>query len=387
MKIDKNNLVDLLVDKTNMEKAEVEAQLDQLIDRIIDAANRGKALEIKDFGLFYFDDNEELKFEPAKELSTEISFKYAGMKPVELHPERDTGMPLVDEYKDDIPDEDEAEEEDIFGVDLDDEDDLFDKKSAEQSQDEEDVFGEDEGDDLDDFDFLSELPEETEDAGGTSGKQDGAKETLVASKMNLNRQPIRKKNNAGLWVLAAIVLIIAAGGLFYFFTEMQSQPGTEQTSQFTEPSETETAPEATPEDVDAITDEQLEIAIPELAETEEPQEQEPVNEVITQPEPVNVQPPGEQPVYGLTGIVNEEANDGYSIVVHSFNDEINARQAAERLGDEGFRVLVSSRTVANNTMWRVSVGQFASLEDAQAAVSRLPNSYSTQNFIHRIQIN
>ena len=63
MKIDKNKLIDLLVEKTEMGREEVEDQLDQLIERILDAAKRGKALEIKEFGVFYFDEEGELSFD------------------------------------------------------------------------------------------------------------------------------------------------------------------------------------------------------------------------------------------------------------------------------------------------------------------------------------
>src|SRR5690625_4111000 len=96
MKIDRERLVDLLVAKTSMERHEVEAQLEQLIERIVSATKRGKALEIKGFGTFYFDSDHELKFDPSRSLSTEISYKYAGMQPVELLPERDTSITLED---------------------------------------------------------------------------------------------------------------------------------------------------------------------------------------------------------------------------------------------------------------------------------------------------
>jgi hypothetical protein len=89
MKIDKSRLIELLSDKTGMAADEVQDQLQQLIDRILDAARRGKALEVKEFGMFYFDESGDLKFDPAEELSTEINFKYAGMEPVELKPARE----------------------------------------------------------------------------------------------------------------------------------------------------------------------------------------------------------------------------------------------------------------------------------------------------------
>src|SRR5690625_8010677 len=96
MKIDRERLVDLLVAKTSMERHEVEAQLEQLIERIVSATKRGKALEIKGFGTFYFDSDHALKFDPSRSLSNDISYECAGMQPVELLPERDTSTTLGD---------------------------------------------------------------------------------------------------------------------------------------------------------------------------------------------------------------------------------------------------------------------------------------------------
>jgi len=62
MTIDRDELINLLVEKTGMNRDEIEKQLSELTSRIMDAANRGKALEIKGFGLFYFDEDGELTF-------------------------------------------------------------------------------------------------------------------------------------------------------------------------------------------------------------------------------------------------------------------------------------------------------------------------------------
>ena len=115
MKIDRAKLVELLVEKTGMDSDEIDSQLKQLIDRILDAAERGKALEIKEFGMFYFDENGDLKFDPSDELSTEINFKYAGMEPVELKPPRSGSEPEEDK---EIPGTATGEDlDEIFGLD------------------------------------------------------------------------------------------------------------------------------------------------------------------------------------------------------------------------------------------------------------------------------
>ena len=91
--------------------------------------------------------------------------------------------------------------------------------------------------------------------------------------------------------------------------------------------------------------------------------------------------------YGLRGSLNEEANDGYSIVLHSLSQEENARSIAAELMADNYRVLVSQRTVNGRNVWRVSVGQFESIANAQEAARTLPSPYNSNNFIQRIQTN
>jgi cell division septation protein DedD len=361
MKIDKQKLVELLVEKTRMEEEEVRSQLDQLIERIIGAAKRGKALEIREFGLFYFDEAGELKFDPSDELSTEISFKYAGMKPVELKPERDTSFP-------------EAEEED----------------------------------DLEDFDFLSDINSDdsnvypgTEEEKGVFADQEKPAEKKKSIPLKSSKFQAKKRSGSIMWVFAAILVVAALVLAYLYFigslatTTQQPSPAVTQV----EPGELNTLNEderqssatENSEGQPAETDNQRqESALPE-AEIEVESSVEPPEEIIPS-DPVEPARETEvstvnQPLYGLRGSVMEEANNGYSIVLHSFTEEENARSTSESLTQQGYRAIVNSRTVADRTMWRVSVGQFETLQDAQQATSNLPEPFNTRNFIQRIQIN
>ena len=384
MKIDKNKLVDLLVEKTSMEKAEVEKQLEQLIDRIIDAAHRGKALEIKEFGVFYFDDEGELKFDPSKELSTEISFKYAGMKPIELQPERDTAIPLgADEDEEKVPEEqtptaDVAETEEAEK-----------KEKREKDKDEaDDIFGIEEDDE--DFDFLSDAVKESEaemDVWDEVEKEEEKEKKENEAKKPKPQPKQKKKSSAGIWVIAALLLILLLAGLYFIFIDDGFMADEPQQAAVTE------QPAPVPDEISVITDENAEFAEDTEMTPVEP-EQEQQNAVSEeeglqndQPETITQPAVDEQSTYGLMGSINDEANNGYSIVLHSFNSEENARETAARLSEEGYRVLVSSRTVTGEPVWRVSVGQFETLAQAQENIDRLPSPYNVQNFIHRIQNN
>jgi septal ring-binding cell division protein DamX len=91
--------------------------------------------------------------------------------------------------------------------------------------------------------------------------------------------------------------------------------------------------------------------------------------------------------YGLRGSLNEGANNGFSIVLHSLRQEESARARAAELSTDGYRVLVSQRSVNGQNVWRVSVGQFETIADAQEAAQTLPSPYNSNNFIQRIQTN
>jgi len=79
MKIEKQQLIELLVVKTGLDQKSIEKQLDELVGRIRDAADRGKALEVKGFGLFYYSETGDLKFDPSEEFKTEVNFKYTSV--------------------------------------------------------------------------------------------------------------------------------------------------------------------------------------------------------------------------------------------------------------------------------------------------------------------
>jgi cell division septation protein DedD len=391
MKIDKQKLIELLVNKTGMGKKEVEDQLEQLIERILDAAKKGKALEIKDFGLFYFDESGELKFDPADELSAEISFKYAGMKPIEIQPDRDTT--IVPDSGDDIDVEDDiylekvTSTEDITEEKVDERDDFFIEHEEEKPRkplkvEFFDELEDDEGQSVDEeFDFLSDLPAEPKT------RKAGEKEKLAAAKTRSHQPRKRKQNNIVIWIIAAILLIgLIAAGLYVWLSghsvtapqsqqavvTPQAQPGTQGLTDITDdlPSPGGTT-------------------VPDDSETGFDTEPVPETTVQTQSQPQTVQQtiPQDQPLYGLMGVLNQQAVNSYSIVLHSFTEEPTAVNTANQLAMEGYRVQVTTRTVANNTMWRVSVGQFETLADAQAAANTLPVPYNTQNFIHRIPNN
>lgn len=118
MKIEKQQLIELLVVKTGLDQKSIEKQLDELVGRIRDAADRGKALEVKGFGLFYYSETGDLKFDPSEEFKTEVNFKYTGLEPIEVQ-EAHAAAGVDDIITEDEPNteiSEEVEDEDIWGM-------------------------------------------------------------------------------------------------------------------------------------------------------------------------------------------------------------------------------------------------------------------------------
>ncbi|MEX2462955.1 MAG: SPOR domain-containing protein [Balneolaceae bacterium] len=332
MKIDKNKLVELLVEKTNMDKKKIEAQLDQLTERILDAANRGKALEIKEFGLFFFDQNSELKFEPSDELTTEISFKYAGMKPVEMKPERDANIPA--EIETFIPTDDENNVK------------VISKSTQDKS---------------------------TEPKKETPNKDPQKKSTPIKPSAVRNKSLPRKRDNSLLWGFLAFLGVLLIGAWIYYMQPAEPIPVAE--------TETEISPEQPISDMDTEgNDPEIDQSTDDLPENTEPDP--PAEE---QSEPDDVELEMESELYGLTGDWVNDVNNAYSIVIHSFYREQRANEVAANYINDGYRTMVTSRVVNDLDVYRVSLGQFESIEDAQNSAKTLPEPFNTENFIQRIQ--
>ena len=189
-----------------------------------------------------------------------------------------------------------------------------------------------------------------------------------------------------LWiVLILVVLVGATVGLGYFsiinIPGITPQVATNTTPAITTPP-VQQSPAANQQPEETPADE-----VPNESDSQE--EQPPVQEQQTPAEvPVSVgttEVPVDQSKYGMTGTVDETANDGYTIVLYSLSIESNAFAKRQELSEAGFRALVTPISSEQyGTLWRVSIGQFASLTDAAIASEDMPAEYKQSYFIKRI---
>lgn len=253
--------------------------------------------------------------------------------------------------------------------------------------------------DMDDFDdpfaeFEEESEEEQQDEEQVSDEEIVPVITNISSDIDLKKEEAPKKPErkavkkkeaqpiaAWLWMVLGLVVIIGATvGLAYF--KVISIPGiTPQVASTTiptvvippvtentpaenqkQPEETETTENATPPPV---------------------QEQEQAAEVPEQTNTASI--PSGQAEYGINGVVNDAANNGYTIVLYSLSVEKNAMSKQRELSSEGFRALVTPiSSTQYGTLWRVSIGQFATLTDAAIAGEALEGEYKGNYFIKKI---
>lgn len=175
----------------------------------------------------------------------------------------------------------------------------------------------------------------------------------------------------------------------------------QQQQQQTNGADTETHEESADKEIESQT-QRTEPAFQDADESPEPAVPEVANEVpnIAQAVPAPPVPaPRSQPVqvadatsagdpetgFGLRGTMQEFPSRPFGIVIHSLATEALARKELRVLESKGFRTTVYPITRADGVVsWRVSVGQFSSIEDAIQAAQTLEEPYRSNHFISRL---
>jgi cell division septation protein DedD len=95
--------------------------------------------------------------------------------------------------------------------------------------------------------------------------------------------------------------------------------------------------------------------------------------------------PVDQPRYGLMGEVDTRANDGYTMVLFSLSNRQSAMEKYELYRSAGYRSLFSPVNSSRfGLMWRVSIGQFSTVEQALEVAKELPKEIIKDYFITKI---
>lgn len=96
--------------------------------------------------------------------------------------------------------------------------------------------------------------------------------------------------------------------------------------------------------------------------------------------------PVAEPDDALRGSAPVVAGSGYTIVVGGANSEGAAERIAASFRQQGYRTgVLRGRTSAGAAIYRVGIGQFGSLDEAQQALSSLDNAIPSDAWIHNLR--
>lgn len=419
-----NDLISLLVQKLGIDEQEAQGMVSDWIQHLgSELSTSGKA-NLPGIGTLLLDDG-KIQFELDPGFAMEVNYRYLGMKPIVVSDDINIGLkepeaeddPEVETVDEEVVQADELEEgsredtvEDTVGAIVDADEEFEDEvtETAETTEDEVtetaevEKAGEESGDDdevddredeveteMGEVDEEEETDEEQESDDEESRDADdddeleepeeldeATKERIARRTAALRSTRKEKKSiNLPLWAGVGVIIIaaIVAGWQFYLRPVVQNPAVLVGSSE-------NVAPTVSDED-------SLLVEIPDLLPSTKEEVPEVKDTIVSAP--LNVTSakniPADQPKYGLMGVVDSRANDGYTLVLFSLSNRQNAMEKYQLYKDQGYRSLISPvNSERYGLMWRVSIGQFATVNDALSAASELPNDLSNDYFITKI---
>jgi flagellar basal body-associated protein FliL len=379
--IDREQLIDSLVERTGMDRSSVAQQFEKLESRIQKAKTTEAPFEIENFGTFTTVEN-QLEFIPHEVLETEINNRYAGMKPIELieafkSPEGEP-VPVADSS---IEQSDVKEyEKKPSGQPANEDKEESPKKQPEEPKKELVPVGEhpqtpatEEEPKQPEKEVIA--AESTVDIATKDQRQEQAQEAAGKKGKRLAKDPIEQT----VLIIAIILGLAIAGWMAYDFglfgseaTNNGSSDNSQQSqSAIGQSQETDLGPES---------------SIGQTEGEEESGGQEEL-QVVENSEPDNES--GSSPVesdepYGLYGNIQEAAGNYYTIVVHSMQTIPQAEEKQQEVLEQGnYRTEIKEANVNGSTYYRIGIGQFETIDAAQKAAEELPEPYRSNNFISR----
>lgn len=393
MKIDREQLTELLVEKSGLDEEQVASQLDTLVERIREAAREGKSFHIEGFGTFVAK-GEELLFEPDDTLQTEVNQKYAGMKPIEL----------IGAYRDQAAGGAGADDENVVEAGGETAPDSRREKiraRAEKARKEAARRAETEGDTEEPASYESEespaaQAAETERAGeagepekeksarpaGKDTAKEGFKKARAEGRKSRDRQSLSAVAGRIVGITLILFAVMAAGwwawDAGWFEGDLALGPPAVE--------EPDNRPSMNQEQSDEAQQGGEETRQQDDRQISEQGGGQAVSGSETGQDAVSGGDAAEQQsAYGLRGEINTQLASFYTIVVHSLRNQSRADQLAEGLMEEGYRVAIRSATVDGTAYWRVGIGQFESVQSAREAAANIPEPYRSDHFIRNFQ--
>lgn len=371
--VDREQLITLLADRTDMDRDRVDQQLTELAGHIQQAEAKQEGFTIEGLGTFKAV-QDRLEFIPSDILSTEINNKYAGMKPIELigafKEPAGKDIPVADlpdeqqepQELEKVPEEQaEAHDSNVTeekisepappSADISDEEPVVEPEEAAPEGEQEEI-------------------QKTEEPAVPVARKEKAKATTSAAGESLSEDPLGK----AIVIILVILTLAIAGWLAYDLGLFGSDDAENSPSSSESPAEQQSLNQQSTTTLEAIPATDAEIVENPVGGSGQPDGE--GNEMPS----TSV----ETAAYGLYGEPNENLGSGfYTIIVHSLHTMDLAEEKQQELVDEGFRTKINEADVSESTYYRVGIGQFSTIKAAQEAVRELPKLYRSNNFINR----
>lgn len=397
MTVNRSSLVELLVQKTGLEQDQVEEQLNLLIEKVKKEIEKGNDYQAGGLGTFSLEDG-DIVFQPEENLATEINYKYAGMKPIELigafkevsgeevsrqEPEI-SPISDVEQYSEELASEEEEPAEEL---------------SASVDHVEENTGGIAEEEPVEHKEEVPDIPEPAADESTEEVEKESEKKAepvlskpepeAEAESTQKKFRPKKKEEKADpigkILVAAVIVMAIGVSGWMFYdlgYFDNGTTNSTENTIQESSAAQNMNVIEEEPANSEDNKSGGDSVSTGSVAGGNESSEQNEPNSISNVS---SIAEESRQSIYGLRGGASPRVEDGYTIVVHSLRDEAKVRSLNEQLQQEGYRTVISKASIMDTTFWRLGLGQFKTIKDATEASQQLPDPYRSNHFIKRIQ--
>ena len=401
MKILHEDFVDLLASAMGSDKGEASQALSKWVAAVVKEIEENGSYYAAGLGTFRKEKG-KLLFQPDETLSLEVNHKFAGMSSIEVSPPQSTTPEESDEKSDEQVDTEKKEvpwtPDDEEGVEdeLEKDETVPDYTSEEEESEIEEQ--EDETASEQDDEVTWDYEEESVEEPGKEEETDVAYKPGDIRPIGVSRSTghgdggdrTRKSQRQGsfsdklVWFVPVAAILIAAILLFFHFDGLRLDRKHSEGPAVVQ----EKMPVSIPdEEEDTVAHEIAPSpeAVDEIpAETEEELSLDPVLDDDTAP--------ADEVIadlilpYGLKGPEDEVLIGAYTIVLHSVRNERKSEIEKKKLEDQGFKATRwPAEHPGGGTTWRVGVGQFQNVSDAEQAVDELPEPYRSNNFIIRIR--
>ncbi|MCR9132978.1 MAG: SPOR domain-containing protein [bacterium] len=232
----------------------------------------------------------------------------------------------------------------------------------------------------------------TDDPTDTDQKAETTKEPEEKeTKTKKKEKPVKASKNseaAPAWLWVVLIVVVLGGGVvglgyFNILNIPFISPSTSTVATTSQPATPPPVVETTPAPVNDPVSE----SPTETSQTEEPvtNQEQAAPPIVENTQPVQNQTSNDAEKYGLTGSLSADGMDGYTIVMYSLSNQQNALSEQQKLQNNGYRAIVAPiESERYGTLWRVSLGQFASLFDAAVAAEEIETLLPDNYFIKKI---